>query len=130
MAAEYNTFVGSSCSIGEVVACVEELIGHQLRPVDTFGETEYEGSVLGILVSVAPEIGFLDYGGMDFTNYSVCITFRSSAGSEISKRRVEVARSLALLCAAILSIDYGYDCMAVKEVDILIEKFPGRGGNR
>jgi hypothetical protein len=82
--------------------------------------------MLGLLVTVAPAIGLVDYGGMDFSSYSVCITFRSGEGSEISKRRVELARSLALLSAAILSIEHECDCMVVKEVDVLVEKFSGR----
>jgi hypothetical protein len=126
MSMSFNVFVSQSRDISEIVACVEDLIEHQLRPTDRFGRTEYEGHMLGIFVGIMPASEFIDYGDMDFTSYSARVILETSDGGEIQKRRVELARSLALLCAAVLSFDRGFDCMVVEGLDELIEKFPGK----
>jgi hypothetical protein len=81
---------------------------------------------LGVFVSVMPANGFIDDRDMDFTNHPIRVAFETSGGNEIAERRIDLARSLALLSAATLSFKHGLNCMVVEEVDELIEKFPGR----
>jgi len=127
MSVSVDVFVTTKSSIKEIIACVEQVIGHRLERVDSEEGEQYKKSVMGIEIVAFNEHGLADDVGIEFSRYPIQVSFTRYAGAPEVELLTELCRILAFICASTISRVCNTECIVVGNLQHIIASFPKQG---
>lgn len=113
MSQAVSVFVKASCSLEQVVSCVENVIGQHLIPTRTDLGVSYLKSIMGLEVSVYFDSDLEDEGDFHYSDYSYVVSFLIYSGPD-NENRFKLCQAFSLRVSSLIKIFYNVDCMVVE----------------
>jgi hypothetical protein len=123
-------FVRDGCSMDDLTACVAELTGHGLKPVNHVNWPLYNTHASGIDVRVYAQEGLEDDQGINFSQYAYVVDCEELPGIVGERYRPGWRHLFASVLAEYIARRLGWDCIVVDNMQQLLDSFPGAGRQR
>ncbi len=90
---------------------------------NAFDEAVYTWEFMGVHVFFCEDHGMED-DGIEFSNYTHSLSFKSYAGGRVRSERLDLARCMALIIAGAIWDEFKIECMVVDGLQKLLKTYP------